>query len=236
MRREWHKWFSPRLGRDMELLVFGHAGVPTLVFPTSRGRFYEWENRGMVNAVAAQVEHGELMLICVDSIDTESWYNRGVGPRWRIARHMQYESYLLEEVVPLIRALGNHERLAAAGASFGGYHAANLALRNPDLFRAFLAMGAMFDLSVFLDGYYDEDCYFNLPTHYLPNMNDSWHLDRFRQNTYVLATGEYDICRGYMEHMAGMMWSKGIPARLDVWGYGSMHDWPEWEKMVRVYL
>ena len=27
MNREYHKWFSPRLGRDMEMLVFGHGGT-----------------------------------------------------------------------------------------------------------------------------------------------------------------------------------------------------------------
>ena len=51
MNREYHKWHSPALGRDMELLVFGHAGTPYLVFPTSMGRFFDYENRGMIDAV-----------------------------------------------------------------------------------------------------------------------------------------------------------------------------------------
>jgi esterase/lipase superfamily enzyme len=55
MKREYHKWFSPSLGRDMELLVFGHCGIPALVFPTSQGRFYEFEDRGMVHAVAGDI-------------------------------------------------------------------------------------------------------------------------------------------------------------------------------------
>jgi len=239
MKREWHKWFSPRLGRDMELLVFGHAGLPTLVFPTSCGRFYEFEDRGMVHAVEQQIEHGEIQLICVDSVDSESWYNRNVGPRWRIARHVQYESYVMDEVLPLVRQLGGPHRgsqIAALGCSFGGFHAANIALRHPDVFTAFLAMGASFDLSSFLSGYYDDDCYFNIPAHYIPNTSDPWYLDRYRHNTYVLATGEHDICRGQTEHMAQIMRAKGIPVRLDVWGNGSDHDWPEWQKMVRAYL
>ncbi len=48
MKREYHKWYSPALGRDMELLIYGHAGARVLVFPTSKGRFYEWEDRGML--------------------------------------------------------------------------------------------------------------------------------------------------------------------------------------------
>ena len=88
MNREYHKWYSSRLGRDMELLVFGHAGVPVLVFPTSGGRFYEFEDRHMIGAVAGQIDGGHLQFFCVDSIDMESWYNRNVPPRWRIARHV----------------------------------------------------------------------------------------------------------------------------------------------------
>ncbi len=35
MNREYLRWFSPSLQRDMEMLVFGHAGARVLVFPTS---------------------------------------------------------------------------------------------------------------------------------------------------------------------------------------------------------
>jgi esterase/lipase superfamily enzyme len=38
MHREHHRWFSPALGREMELLVFGHSGARVIVFPTSQGR------------------------------------------------------------------------------------------------------------------------------------------------------------------------------------------------------
>ncbi|MGA7243484.1 MAG: hypothetical protein WBX19_09890, partial [Terracidiphilus sp.] len=71
MNREYHKWYSSRLGRHMELLVFGHAGLPVLVFPTSGGRFYEFEDRGMIGAVGGRVEKGDLQFFCVDSVDME---------------------------------------------------------------------------------------------------------------------------------------------------------------------
>jgi esterase/lipase superfamily enzyme len=31
MKRDYHRWQSPRLHRDMELLVSGHAGARVLV-------------------------------------------------------------------------------------------------------------------------------------------------------------------------------------------------------------
>jgi esterase/lipase superfamily enzyme len=62
MNREYYKWYSERLGRPMELLVFGHAGEPALVFPTSGGRFFEFEDRGMVAALADKIDAGRLQL------------------------------------------------------------------------------------------------------------------------------------------------------------------------------
>ncbi len=102
MNREYHKWWSPRLGRDMELLVFGHAGLPVMVFPTSGGRFYEFEERGMVGSLGGKIDAGQVQLYCVDTVDREL-VQQQVPPRWRIARHVQYEDYLIHEVVPLVR-------------------------------------------------------------------------------------------------------------------------------------
>ncbi len=168
MNREYHKWYSPRLGRDMELLVFGHAGLPVMVFPTSGGRFYEFEDRHMISAVWDRIEAGHLQFYCVDSVDMESWYNRNVPPRWRIARHVQYDDYLIHEVVPLIRQKNQDSHLVALGCSFGGYHALNIALRHPDVFTGMLSMSGAFDTTNFLNGYYDQDVYYNQPTHFLP--------------------------------------------------------------------
>jgi esterase/lipase superfamily enzyme len=236
MKREYHKWLSPALGRDMEMLVFGHAGLPVLVFPTSCGRFFEFEDRGMVHSVGDQIEHGHLQLFCVDSVDAESWYNRAVSPRWRIARHMQYEQYLLQEVLPLLRQQNQSSHLAATGCSFGGYHAINIALRHPDLFTAMLSMSGAFDTSSFLSGFYDDDCYFNIPMHYLANMSDPWYLDRYRRNNYILATGVHDQCWNSNERMAEIFRAKDIPCRLEVWGDDTGHDWPWWQRMFGTYV
>ena len=236
MNREYHKWYSPRLGREMELLVFGHGGLPVLVFPTSGGRFFEFEDRSMVAALADRLGSGGLQLFCVDSVDNESWYNRNVPPRWRIARHIQFEDYLTGEVVPLIRQKNQDAHLVALGCSFGGYHAANIAFRHPDLFTGLLSMSGAFEISSFLHGYYDRDCYFHLPTHYLPGMQDPWYLERFRRNTYILATGWDDQCLEQNRTMDRILNEKGIPHKLYIWDSWNSHDWPTWQRMVQQYL
>lgn len=236
MNREYHKWNSPCLGRAMELLIFGHAGLPVMAFPTSGGRFFEFEDQGMIGALAGKIDAGALQLYCVDSVNAESWYNRRVAARRRIMRHMQYEDYLLREAVPLIREKNADPRLLALGVSFGGYHAVNLALRHPDIFSGFVSLSGAFDLQYFLDGYGDRDCYLNLPTHYLPNLTDPWYLERFGRNSHVLATGWDDQCLGQNQNLDRILSEKGIPHQLHVWDSPNAHDWPTWRRMAEMYV
>jgi len=236
MNREYHKGYSQELQRDMELLVFGHAGAPIIVFPTSMGRFFEYEDRGMIGVLSPKIERGELQVFCPDSVDGESWYNKGVHPRIRVLRHLQYERYILHEVTPFLRWKNQAPSLAVTGCSFGGYHALNFALKHPDLVTHCVSMGGAFDIHQFLDGYYDDDCYFNCPPDFLPNMTDDWYLSRYRQMKWVLATGEWDMCMDQNVRMAGIMHSKGIPHWLDIWGDHSQHDWPWWQKMAGKYF
>ena len=115
MNREFHKAYSQELNRDMEALVFGHAGTPRLVFPTSMGKFFEYEDRGMIGVLAPKIDRGELQVFCLDGVDLESWYNKGVHPRVRVMRHLQYQRYVLHEVIPFIRWKNQTPRLAVTG-------------------------------------------------------------------------------------------------------------------------
>jgi esterase/lipase superfamily enzyme len=235
MHREYHCWFSRSLHRDMELLVFGHDGPPVLVFPTSRGAFFEYEDRGMVGALADKLAHGRLRLFCVSSVDGESWYARRAHPRHRVMRHLQYEDYILNDVVPLVRHLTWRERIGVTGCSFGAYHAMTFALRHPYTFTSCVTMGGAFDIGRFLDGYFDEDCYFLNPPSFLPRLGDPYYLDQYRRNKFVLVTGDHDICRGANEEFARLLAARGIPHSLHVWNH-SKHDWPDWRPMASAYL
>jgi esterase/lipase superfamily enzyme len=236
MLREYHKWFSGDLHRDMEMLSFGHGGKPVLVFPTSQGKFFEYEDRGMVATLADKLDGGALQIYCVDSVDSESWYNRGASPYRRVQRHLQYERYLLTDVVPLIRRKNPSQQLLVTGCSFGGYHALNFSLRHPDMVTECVTMGASYDIKQFTDGWYSDELYFNNPPDYLPRMSDKWYLERYRRMRIVLVTGEHDMCRNANEQLAAIFRAKSIPHELYVWGDGTGHDWPWWKTMARVYL
>ena len=231
MRREYHRWHSPTLNRTMEFLEFGHAGTPLVVFPTSGGKYYEYEDRKMVATLEPQIDAGQIHLFCIDSVDSESWYNKSVHPAERVHRHEQYEGYLFSEVVPFIRSRNNSANLALTGCSFGGYHAINFALRHPDVVTHAVSMGGAYDMHSFMWGYFNEAFYFQQPLDYLPNLNDGWYWDRYQRMKIVLATGEYDICLEDNLRLSRIMTAKSIPHWLDVWGSGTGHDWHWWQEM-----
>jgi esterase/lipase superfamily enzyme len=236
MNREYVKWYSPSLHRDMELLVFGHAGFPIVVFPTSFGRFFEYEERGMVSALAPKIDRGELQVYCIDSIDLESWYNKQAHPADRLHRQNAFDAYLELELAPFVRNRSNWDRMGATGCSFGGYHAINFALRHPDIVTHAVSMSGAFNIpDRFLGGFHNGDAYFHAPLQYMANLHDGWQLDRMRSNYYVLAVGEHDQLLDQNVKLAHWLGVRQIPHKLDVWsGFG--HDWPWWHNMAQKFF
>jgi len=236
MHRESLAWWSPSLGRPMELLVHGHAGTPVLVFPCSMGRYFEWENFGMVEALRPQIEQGRNQLFCVDSVDAESFYNRSVAPYVRMMRYQQYERYILNEVLPLINHRAPGGFVIAAGASFGAYHAANMVFKHPDRFGKLIALSGAYDIRTFMNGFYDMNVYFNNPVEYLPNLRDHGHLEALRHNHLILTVGEHDPCREANERLAYTLRDKGIPFTFDVLSGAFGHDWPWWRDLLKKHI
>lgn len=235
MNREYHRWYSPALGRDMELLIFGHAGARALVFPTSLGKFYEWEDRGMIAALGEHLERGWLQLYCVDSVDAEAWYAWHKHPGARAWRQSQYDRYLCDEVLPLSRQKNPNPFCLTTGASFGAYHAMNFGLRHPDITGRILAMSGIYDISRWLDGYQEGHGYFNNPVAYIKNETDGHRLHQLRQTDIIIAVGEQDPNIGGNRYFSQLLWDKNIWHAFRVWD-GWSHDWPYWQKMVHMYI
>lgn len=219
----------------MELLVFGHAGTPILAFPSSMGRFHEWEDFGMVGALHHQLTHGLNQLICVDSVDHESFYNKHVDPYTRIQRHRQYERYVFDEVLPFVRHRGG-DFVIAAGASFGAYHAANVVLKRPWAFGKLIAMSGAFDVKPFMDGFYDDNVYFSNPVDYLPGLDDPHTLEALRRSHLILTAGDHDPCKGANDYLSRLLYEKDIPHTYHVLPGVFGHDWPWWRDLIQQHV
>lgn len=241
MTREYHRWYSTRLHRDMELLVFGHAGPRAVVFPTRTGRFYDYENWGLVSALQPKLERGQLQLYCVDSADGQGLYCAGIPPAERIRRHELYESYVLEEVLPLTRR-NPHPLLIAHGCSIGAYHAVNIALRHPQRFGKAVGLSGRYNLTQeagpfrdLFDGYYDETIYFHTPCHFMANLRDEAILRSMRRMDIVLAVGQDDLFCPNNVVLSEALRRVGVPHRLELWP-GEAHRARHWREMVKKYL
>ncbi len=235
MHRSYHRWFSPSLGRDMELLVFGHAGARVIAFPPSKHPFYDWENRGLIASLAWPLEQGHFQIVCIDQVDLESWYGWWLHPAQRARRQTHYDRYVREEVIPFTQSINSHPFLIVTGPSFGAYHAVNFALRHPHLVNRVLGMSGIYDIKRFTDGYYDENVYFNNPVDFLANEQDPGRLEAMRRLDIILAVGREDPLLGGNQHLSTLLWQKNIWHALRIWD-GFAHDWPVWARMLPLYL
>jgi esterase/lipase superfamily enzyme len=242
MQREYYSWWSDRLHRNMELLVFGGTGAKVLVFPTRCGRFYEYEQLRMTEVLKDKILAGQIQLYCLDSIDSESLYSPTLHPADRIRRHCAYEAYILNEVLPFMQTHNPNPNVIAHGCSLGAYHAINIAARHPGIFRKVAAFSGRYDLTMtvkhyrdLFDGFYNDDIYFNTPTHFLPNLTCPSLLNDLRSLHIVLAVGEEDAFRDNNEYLSQILQSKGIDHEIYFWR-GVAHQGHEWRQMARIYM
>jgi len=242
MNREYHHWYSARLWRDMEFLVFGHAGAKVLIFPTRDGRFYEYEDLRIVDTLKDKIEAGLLQLFCVDSIDHESFYCYWCRPEDRILRHIRFEEYILNEVIPFMNGKNPNPCTIAHGCSLGAYHATNIAFRHSHCFQKLVAFSGRFDLTLevehfkdLFDGHYDENIYFHMPNHFLPNLNCKNHLNHLRNMDITFAIGNEDPFLQNNRELSHILINKHIRHAMYEWN-GRAHQGHYWRRMAPIYL
>ncbi len=231
----YHRWHTPRLQRDFEMLIFGQAGLPVLMFPTSYNRYYEYKDRGIINTMSGFIQDEKIKVYCPDSFDQNTWYNKNIHPADRIKGHQAFEEMILNEVYPKACYETGYDKVALVSVSFGALHAANLAFRHPDKFSHLVCLSSGFDIRPFLDGWTGEASYFMNPVEYMSNIDECWHLDNIRDTHIILSAGEHDICKNETLQMSGILASKNINHTLDIVP-NFEHDWGLWHHILPKYL
>jgi esterase/lipase superfamily enzyme len=224
------------------LAAYGHYGRPVLVFPTEKGNAWEWGSTGMVGAVEGLIEAGRVKLYCVDSFDAGTWSAHDLPIEERARRHGTYESWILDVVVPHIRADSGGSEIATAGCSLGAFHALNFAFKRADLFPLALCFSGNYDPGTW-NGWGDrgDAFYFNNPAEYVANLHGD-HLEWLRSRLSVLLVcgqGRWEDTTGALAstpRMAGLLADKGIRHELDMWGPDTPHDWPSWRAQLAHHL
>ena len=237
MLRRYEKWYSPAIGREVELLAYGHFGAPVIAFPSGGGRFYDFESNGMVEVLAPLIEAGKIKLYCPDGIDHESWLNRSADPHWKAVRHNDYQHYVIESLVPAIRhdCQSQHITLALTGCSFGAYHSANFALKYPHLFSYALCLSGIYDMYRVAGQTDSADFYYNAPLAYVGGLAGE-PLSQIRQQTHItLVCGQgawENNNKVETRRLGALLAQKGISHELDMWGEDVEHHWYWWKKQI----
>lgn len=236
MKTNTEKWRSPSLGKDMELKIYGDSGTPIIGLPTRGASCSQWNEFGMVDEISYQLENGFNRLFCLSSVDDESFLNENATPKQRIVRQQQYESYLVEEVVPFIREKKNTGYLIIAGVDLGGYQAINIALKHPSSFGKAIGISGVYDIKWFLDGFYDDNVYYSNPIDFVPNINKQPLLSRIRDVDFRLVSFDHDERKDYTQQMSNVLRMKFIEHDLDIWGLDTDKEWDLWPQMLKTHI
>ena len=223
--------------------VYGHFGRPLLVFPTEKGGAWEFADNGMVAELDALIEAGRVKLYCADSFDAGTWSDHGLPLEERAKRHAAYESWIVDAVVPHIRAdSGDEAEIITTGCSMGAYHALNFAFKRADLFPLALCFSGNYDPSTWRSwGDRGDAVYFNNPADYVANLNGD-HLEWLRARLSVVLVcgqGQWEDTTGALEstrRIAGILADKQLRHELDLWGHDVPHDWPSWRAQLLHHL
>ena len=239
MERNTTSWYSHRLQKEMPVAVYGYYGIALLLVPTAAADYLEYERFQLIDALQPHIDGGKVKVFSINSINNESWLNNEMDPRHKVIRHMQFNEYVYEEVIPFIRNNTSQDTpVIISGASFGALHSMNLFLKRPDLINGVIAMSGVYDLTEYTKGYYDEDVYFNSPQHYIPNLSDHGILEQIRRSNHIhifSGSGAYEDPNA-SRSFASILYNKGINYELDIRGGDYPHDWTTWREVLPEYL
>ena len=239
MERQLFSWYSPALGREMPVAIYGTYGFALLLVPTAAADYLEYERFQMMDCLKPFIEAGKVKVYSINSINNESWLNKEMEGAHKAIRQNQFNQYIFEEVIPYIKTTSSAEtQIITCGASFGALHSMNLFLKRPDIINGVIAMSGVYNLMEYTSGYYDDQVFYNSPVQYLPGLSDPWYLENIRRSRHIhilTGSGPYEDPNGSKE-MAAILYNKNIWYELDVWGEEWRHDWPTWRAMLPLYL
>ncbi len=236
--KEIHWWKSTELQMNTQIVRWGNFGVPLLLFPTAGGDAEEVERFYLIKLLAPFIHEGRIKVYSVDSINGKTWIQNPSIPH-RVWIQQQYDKFIANEVVPIIRSDCNSDSIEVmtAGASIGALNALVSICRHPDLFSRAICLSGTFDIQKWLEGQWFDEFYHQCPIQFVPGLPDGAHLNRLRERYVLLATGlgeNEDPDESWK--VADALGQKNIPNRVDVWDVNWKHDWNTWREMLPKYV
>ncbi len=238
MNKSVNCWFSPNLNRDMNITGHGYYGYALLLFLTSDSEYPGNENSQIIDCISNFINNGTVKAYTVNSFGEENRMKKNVSASETALLQQSYNKYIESEVVSFInKDCGGNVPIIVCGASTGAYLAVNAFFRRPDLFEGVIGMSGNYDLRTYTGGYFDDNCYFNSPVDFLPNLTDERILRDMHSKNIILACGQGENENSAAsQKLSAILNVKKINHWLDIWGSDMNHDWFTWQKMLPYFL
>ncbi len=239
MKKKTYKIESEFLKKNVDVAVYGHYGCAILLFPAAGDDYLEYEKNGFIEAVEEPLTKGKYSIFSIESVNGESWLNDEIPPEEKSQKHSDFNDFIVKEALPfLFGVCGGPTPIMSAGASIGAYHAANEFFRRPDLFIGTIAISGTFNIQSFTGDYFDKNCYFNSPEHYLPNLDDKYWLSFLKSSKRIFlvsGSGEGESPDN-VRKISEILKDKEIHSNSEIRGEDWGHNWSAWNSIFKDIL
>lgn len=224
--------------KDFDVVVYGDAGRPVIVFPEGDASCTSWENHGMIERLSDLVGEGRVQLFATDSADDEGWYFRTADQGYRVGSVGSYFAYVEGELHDYVSAVSSADELPLlVGVGMGAMNAAVEMLRRPDLYGGLLAVSGTYDVRAFVDGDLDEGWLSFSPVDIVASLGDEAMAELAgKPLAFVCGTHGSETGADTQRALEGALAACRIPATFEYWGTDVSHDWRWWREEVAQLL
>lgn len=237
IKKQYIELYSKALESDISMTIYGHFGLNVLYFSLSSQD--EIENHIITKSLTRSISTGRVKIISIDNLAKSFWYNNYYSPEEKSNFQFKFNEFLENELILAIyNDSGSPVPIITTGFSDSAIFAANAYFRRPDLFIGTLSFSGIYDIRHFSKEYFDKNCYFNSPIHYIPNLNDNYWLTFLQKRHHVhLITGsgigEYPP---NSEKLSNILKEKHISRNFQIWDEKYSHDFNSWSKLFAYYI
>ena len=228
MQREYIKKYSTVLKRDMEMLRHGFYGKPLIMLGTSKSKFYDIENNGVLDILENRINAGEFQIFSLQSTDEEHLYSSNfISKIKKYDLLLDFYEYITKEVFSFIRdEIKSHEKKTIIGFSLGGFHALNIGLRYSEDVAKVITLGGAAAV-----GNYIHDPISTIKTCYENNISI---LPTLKEIKFILTCGNKDFLLSQNAEIYNTLKKFGCDSNLIT--IDGAHDWQTWKTLLTTVL
>lgn len=233
--------FSEIFGQEIEITSYGYYGTALLMFPAMTDDPLIYEKNGTIDAISDYLENGQGRVFVVRSFNEEIWFsNKYSDPKEKCQKFQDYFTFITEELIPFLNNItGGAMPLIACGASIGGFLAANAYFKRPDCFMGLISLSGFFNIGYLISNYFDDNCYFNSPEHFLPNLAEgNFWLSALREKERVFlfsGSGKNEFPQNTIR-LSDILKNKNIRHTCEIRGREYGHNFAAWNEMLKDIL